>query len=123
MFAALCPLASHIVVHGDGRSYCTALITLDPDELAGWARSHDLAGADYADLVHRDDVRAVVQAAIKALNERLNRWETIKDFRILDQDLTVESGELTPSMKIKRRVVERRYVALLDEMYAAPARR
>jgi long-chain acyl-CoA synthetase len=138
MFAALCPLASHIVVHGDGRNYCTALITLDQDELFAWAQSHgvapgqDRAGQDpaaqdpaarYAELTRRDEVRAAVQAGVKALNERLNRWETIKDFRILDHDLTVESGELTPSLKIKRRVVESRYAALLDEMYAVPARR
>jgi long-chain acyl-CoA synthetase len=122
MFAALSPLASHIVVHGDGRNYCTALITLDPDELAAWARSHGVADSDYASLTRRDDLHAEVAASIKALNERLNRWETIKDFRILDHDLTVEAGELTPSMKIKRRTVETRYRPLLDEMYAVPAR-
>jgi long-chain acyl-CoA synthetase len=123
LFAGLCPLASRIVVHGDGRNYVTALVTLDPDELAAWAASHGQAGTDYAELTRRDDVRAAVQAGVQALNERLNRWETIKDFRILDHDLTVESGELTPSLKVKRRVVESRYAALLEEMYAAPARR
>ena len=58
-----------------------------------------------------------MQAGVTALNERLNRWETIKDFRILDHDLTVEAGELTPSMKLKRRVVESRYREVLDSMY------
>jgi len=123
MFAAFCPLASHIVVHGDGRNFCTALITLDPDELAGWARGHGLDGTDYTELARRDEIRAAVEAGVKALNQRLNRWETIKDFRVLDHDLTVEAGELTPSMKVKRRVVESHYAALLDEMYAVPARR
>jgi long-chain acyl-CoA synthetase len=123
LFAALCPLASRIVVHGDGRNYCTALITLDSDELTSWARSHHLPDADYAALTRQDDVRAAVQASVTALNERVNRWETIKNFRILDHDLTVEAGELTPSLKIKRRVVENRYRPLLDEMYAVPARR
>jgi long-chain acyl-CoA synthetase len=122
MFAALCPLASRIVVHGDGRNYCTALITLDPDELAAWARGHGLSG-DYAELARRDEVRTAVEAGVRALNERLNRWETIKDFRILDHDLTVEAGELTASLKVKRRVVESRYATLLDEMYAVPAHR
>jgi long-chain acyl-CoA synthetase len=56
---------------------------------------------------------------VKQLNAGLNRWETIKDFRILDHDLTVESGELTPSLKLKRRVVEQRYKSVLDEMYAS----
>ncbi len=59
---------------------------------------------------------------MKQLNAGLNRWETIKDFRILDHDLTVESGELTPSLKLKRRVVEQRYKDVLDEMYATNER-
>jgi len=122
MFAALCPLASHIIVHGDGRNYCTALVTLDPDELASWSGSHGGSG-DYAELAARADVRAAVEAGVKALNERLNRWETIKDFRILDHDLTVEAGELTPSLKVKRRLVESRYASLLDEMYGVSANR
>jgi len=121
MFKAICPLASQLVVYGDGRNYCTALVALDPDELAAWARRHALAGTDYATLAARDDIRAVVAAGIKELNSRLNRWETIKDFRILDHDLTVEDGELTPSLKVRRRVVETRYRPVLDEMYTAAA--
>jgi len=58
-----------------------------------------------------------VQASIDELNGRLNRWETIKDFRILDHDLTVEADELTPSLKVKRKVVESKYQTLLDSMY------
>jgi len=118
LFKAICPLAAQIVVHGDGRNYCTALVALDPDELAGWARGHDVAETDYAKLAGRDDVRAIVAAGVKELNNRLNRWETIKDFRVLDHDLTVEAGDLTPSLKVRRRVVEANNRALLDEMYA-----
>jgi long-chain acyl-CoA synthetase len=77
---------------------------------------------DPAALARRDDVRAVVAAGVERLNAGLNRWETIKDFRILEQDLTVESGELTPSLKLKRRVVEQRYKDVLDDMYATNER-
>jgi long-chain acyl-CoA synthetase len=122
LFAAICPLASHMVVHGDGRNYVTALITLDPDELVAWAGGHQVADTDYATLVARDDVQALVAAGVKELNARLNRWETIKQFRILDRDLTVETGELTPSMKVRRRVVEAHHRDLLEEMYAHPVR-
>jgi long-chain acyl-CoA synthetase len=123
-FPTLCPLASQFVVHGDGRNYCTALVTLDPEGLALWARTNGLAGTDPAELSRLPEVRAVVAAAVKELNDTLARWETIKDFRILDHDLTVEAGELTPSMKLKRRVVEVRYADVLDSMYAtAPAPR
>ena len=115
----LCPLVSQFVVHGDGRSYVTALVTLDPDALARWAQNARVKESDPAVLSRREDVREVVAAAVKELNSTLSRWETIKDFRILDRDLTVEAGELTPSLKLKRRTVEHRYRDLLDSMYAA----
>ena len=116
-FPVLCGLASQFMVHGDGRNFVTALVTLDPDALVQWAATNNVAERDPAALARREDVRAVVAAAVKELNSGLNRWETIKDFRILDHDLTVEAGELTPSLKLKRRVVERRYRDVLDEMY------
>ncbi len=118
-FPVLCGLASQFIVHGDGRNYVTALVTLDPDALAQWAKANGVAEQDPARLTQREDVRAVVAAGVKELNAGLNRWETVKDFRILDRDLTVESGELTPSLKLKRRVVEQRYKDVLDEMYAS----
>jgi long-chain acyl-CoA synthetase len=118
VFKGACALASQIVVHGDGRNYCTALVTLDPDALTQWA-SHRGVEGDYAALSRHPDVRAEVASAIDLVNTKVNRWETIKDFRILDHDLTIESGELTPSLKVKRRVVEDKHRALLDEMYAS----
>jgi long-chain acyl-CoA synthetase len=121
-FPVICGLASQFVVHGDGRNYVTALVTLDPDALAQWAEANGMAERDPAALARSEDVRSVVAAAVKQLNAGLNRWETIKDFRILEHDLTVESGELTPSLKLKRRVVEQRYKHVLDEMYASNER-
>ena len=118
VFKGACALASQIVVHGDGRNYCTALVTLDPDALTQWAAHRGVDG-DYAALSRHPDVRAEVASAIDLVNTKVNRWETIKDFRILDHDLTIESGELTPSLKVKRRVVEDKNRALLDEMYAS----
>ena len=117
MFRAVCPLASQMIVHADRRNYATALITLDPDALAQWARAQGLTATGYPDLAADPAVRDYVQASIDELNGRLNRWETIKDFRILDHDLTVEADELTPSLKVKRKVVESKYQTLLDSMY------
>ena len=71
---------------------------------------------------HREASARSSRPAVKRAQRRLNRWETIKDFRILDHDLTVEAGELTPSLKLKRRVVEQRYRAVLDYMYASSER-
>jgi long-chain acyl-CoA synthetase len=116
IFKGSCALASQIVVHGDGRNYVTALVTLDPDALTQWATHRGVQG-DYTTLTQHPDVQADVKAAVDLVNSRVNRWETIKDFRVLDHDLTVEGGDLTPSMKVKRRVVEKRHQDLLDAMY------
>ncbi len=122
LFKAVCNLASQIVVHAEGRNYATALVTLDADALVQWGRTHGLADAEYAALAAHPGVHAQVRASVEHLNSRVNRWETVKDFRILDHDLTVESGELTPSMKVRRKVVESTYRPVLDSMYATSAR-
>ena len=117
-FKAVCPIASQMVVHADGRNYATALIALDPEALDQWGKAHDLPTGDYATLSQRPEVHDYVRGCIDQVNARLNRWETIKDFRILDRDLSIEHGELTPSLKVKRRVVETTYKSLFDSMYA-----
>lgn len=117
LFKAICPLASHMLVHADQRNYATALITLDPEALAQWGRAQGLRPADYASLAASPAARGYVQSCIGDLNDRLNRWETVKDFRILDHELSAEDDELTPSLKIKRQVMETKYAPLLDSMY------
>jgi long-chain acyl-CoA synthetase len=117
-FKAICPYASQFMVFGDERNYVVALITLDPDAMAGWAAENGMDGASYTDLVRSDKVTAMVTGYVDELNTRLNRWETIKKWELLDHDLTVESGELTPSMKVKRNVVEGNYKDLIDRLYA-----
>jgi long-chain acyl-CoA synthetase len=117
LFKGACALASQIVVLGDGRGYCAALITLDEDALTQWAK-HRSVTATYDELTRHDDVQAEVAAAMDTVNVRLNRWETIKTFRILDRDLSIEQGELTPSLKVRRKVVEQHYTAVIAEMYS-----
>jgi long-chain acyl-CoA synthetase len=117
-FKAVCPYASQFMVFGDGHNYCVALITLDPDAMEGWAAENDMAGASYTDIVRSEKVRAMVAGYVDELNSRLNRWETIKKWELLDHDLTIESGELTPSMKVKRNVVEQNHRAIIDKLYA-----
>jgi long-chain acyl-CoA synthetase len=117
LFKSVGPLASQMLVHGHDRNYCTAIVTLDPDAVSDWAASHDMAGRPYAEVVGSAAMATEVQRYIDELNAKLNRWETIKKYIVLDHDLSVESGELTPSMKVKRRVVERNYQDKLDELY------
>lgn len=119
LFKAVCPYASQVVVHGDRRNYVTALITLDADALNTWAEHQGKSGRSYEDLVESPEVQAMVQGYVDELNTRLARWETVKRFEILSHDLTVEDGDLTPSLKVKRRAVEQKYADLLDAMYAA----
>jgi long-chain acyl-CoA synthetase len=116
-FKAVCPYASQFLVHGAERNYCVALITLDPEALADWAKENGKSGS-YAELVALPEVKEMVQGYVDELNQRLNRWETIKKWILLDHDLTVESGELTPSMKVKRKVVEENHKEQLDALYA-----
>jgi long-chain acyl-CoA synthetase len=117
VFKAVCPYSSQIVVHGDKRNYVTALITLDPDAMETWAEQHNHSGKSYEELVALQQVRDMVQGYIDELNVRLERWETIKKFEILQHDLTVEDGDMTPSMKVKRKLVEQKYMNILDSMY------
>jgi long-chain acyl-CoA synthetase len=103
-------------VHADKRNFASALITLDPDVGPQWAESSGITG-DYETLTSDPRVREHLQEAIDELNKGLNRWETIKQFRVLDHEFSVETGELTPSQKVKRRVVENMYADVLDGMY------
>ncbi len=117
-FKAVCPYASQIVVHGDGRNFISALVTLDADAMATWAQQHAMAGAPYEQIVTSPEVRQMVEGYIAELNAGLGRWESIKRFEILPEDLSIESGDLTPSLKLKRRAVERRYSDVLDAFYS-----
>jgi len=117
-FKAVCPYAGQFVVHGAERNYCVALVTLDPDAMAGWAAQQGKGELSYAEVVALPEVREMVEGYITTLNGRLNRWESIKKWILLDHDLTVESGELTPSLKVKRKVVEDKYRAEIDRLYA-----
>ncbi|MCF3104003.1 long-chain fatty acid--CoA ligase [Streptomyces roseoverticillatus] len=116
-FKALCPFVSNAVVHGADRNYCTALIALDEPTLMTWAADHGLAGKPYAEVVADPRTVELVEGYVQRVNEGLQRWQTIKKFRLLPRDLDVEHGELTPSLKLKRPAVERQYKHLIDEMY------
>ncbi len=118
-FKAICPYVSQFLVFGDARPYCVALITLDPDGIAAWASENEhLAGLGYAELVSSPEVTELVAGYIAELNERLNPWETIKRWSILDADLSIEGGELTPSMKVRRGLVETAQRQRIDALYA-----
>ena len=117
-FKALCPYASQFMVFGAERNFVVALVTLDPDAMAGWAEENGMSGKSYTEIVQSQPVKDMVAGYVEQLNAKLNRWETIKKWEILDHDLTIESGELTPSMKVKRAVVEGNNKDLIDSFYS-----
>ncbi|MBD0837617.1 MULTISPECIES: AMP-dependent synthetase/ligase [unclassified Streptomyces] len=116
-FKAVCPYVSNILVHGADRNFCTALIALDEVSILAWAEENGLGGKSYAEVVAAPATVEMVEGYVKQLNEKLQKWQTIKKFRLLPRDLDVEHGEITPSLKLKRPVVEREYKHLIDEMY------
>jgi len=116
-FIAMCPYASQFMIFGEARNFCVALVTLDPDMMSAWAAENGLDGATYKELVNTPAVREMVDEYMVKLNAELNRWETVKKWTLLDHDLSIERGELTPSLKVKRSVVAEQNKQVLDALY------
>ena len=117
-FATLCPYASQFMVFGEGRNFAVALVTLDSDSIGGWAKDRGLGDTPYAELTKHNAVHDMVDEHVEKLNASLNRWETIKKWALLDHELSVERGELTPSLKVKRGVVAEQNKETLDGFYS-----
>lgn len=110
------PMVSQAMVVGDDQPFIAALITIDPDEFARWSFEHKKMGT-LSDLIDDPDLHAVVQAAIDDANKAVSKAESIRQFRILPEDFTIEGGELTPTLKVKRRVVADRYASYIQDIY------
>ncbi|MBA3406582.1 MAG: long-chain fatty acid--CoA ligase [Solirubrobacterales bacterium] len=107
---------SQAVMHGDRRPYLVALITLDPEEIVHFAREHELS-EDPAALAREPRVVELIQSELDAVNRRYAQVEQIKKFAILDHDLSQETGELTPTLKVKRNVVNEQYADVIESLY------
>lgn len=116
-FKGLCPYVGQLLVHGESRQFVTALITLDEEAIQPWAEANGLGGASYTEIVSSLQAKEMVQSYIDELNAGLNRHEQIKKFTILGRDLTVEDGELTPSLKLRRKVVAEKFRSDIDALY------
>jgi long-chain acyl-CoA synthetase len=110
------PLVSQVMVHGDRRKFLSALVTLNEENARAWAAGHGISAS--APLHAHPSVIARIQQAIDAMNERQASYSTIKKFAILPKDFTQETGELTPTLEVKRKVVTQKYRELLDGFYA-----
>jgi long-chain acyl-CoA synthetase len=112
------PLIGQACVVGDGRSYNTALLVLDSDFAPAWAAQHELPGASLEALAHDERMRAAVQEGVDAANAKLARVEQIKKFTIVEGDWLPGGDELTPTMKLKRKPIDRKYADAIEAMYA-----
>ncbi|MDO5735723.1 MAG: long-chain fatty acid--CoA ligase [Propionibacteriaceae bacterium] len=111
------PYISQAVAVGDGRKYCAALLVLDPVLLEKWAQKRSLTHLTYAELTQLPEIRESIGRQIERANARLERWETVKRFAILDDELTVDNDGVTPNMKIRRSVVSKQYADLVESLY------
>ncbi len=113
-----CRWISQAVMHGDQRPYPVVLITLDEEEIAGYAREHNLP-EDTARLCEESSIREMIGEQVERANRRYAPVEQVKKFVILPHDLTQETGELTPTLKVKRNVVAEKYADVLESLYAS----
>jgi long-chain acyl-CoA synthetase len=114
---AISPYVAQALVHGDRRNFISALVTLDPEAIAAWAKDHGLGGTAMPELARHPNVRALVQGAMDELNAALPRFATVKKFAILPREFSEAAGEVTPSQKLKRKAIETRYRDVIDALY------
>jgi long-chain acyl-CoA synthetase len=120
--AVVCPYVSQSLAHGDNRNFVSMLVALDPEAITKWAASHGLGGKSYAEIAASKEVEALIAPYIDEINKDVSPWEQVKRWKVLPADLTLESGDLTPSMKLKRKAVEQKYRSVLDRFYEESSR-
>lgn len=111
------PLISQILIHGDQKKFVSALISIEEPQLKAWAKSQNVTYTDWQDLYQNPALRVRIQKHIQTVNSQLASYESIKKFEIVPDSWTVENGLLTQSLKVKRKIVEQKYVDLINEMY------
>ena len=116
-FKGICPFASEIIIYGEGKPYCVALVSLDAEAIKEWADRNGLEGKSFEEVARDPKTREMVEGYVETLNKHLNRWEQVKRFAIIDRELTVEAGDLTPSLKLKRKAVVENFHDNIDELY------
>ena len=115
-FKMACPYVSQSLVHGNNRNFCTMLVALDKEAITDWAKTNGVTGT-YDQIVKDPRTHALIKPFVQELNKGLASYESIKNFAILPKDLTLEDGDLTPSLKLKRKVVETKYKEVIDGFY------
>lgn len=113
----LSPYIAYVHIHGDQKKYIVALVTLNQSSVEELAKSQNISFADWNSLLSSPFVQELIRKTVADTNAQLAGYESIKKYRILPIEFTVEGGELTPSLKVKRKVLDQRYKDLIDELY------
>jgi long-chain acyl-CoA synthetase len=113
------PYFENVILIGDGRKFVSALIVPNYDALAAWARSHGITFQDTAELIHNREIYNMAMTEIERQTQDLSDFEKIRKIAFLGQQFTIDGGELTPTLKVRRSEVERKYKSDIDELYAA----
>jgi long-chain acyl-CoA synthetase len=111
------PYVTDAVVIGDKRPYLTVIVMIDQENVEKYAQDNDVPFSNYASLTHSAEVQELIQAEVDRVNKKFARVEQIKKFWLLDTQLTAEDEELTPTMKLKRKLVEKKYAPQIESMY------
>jgi long-chain acyl-CoA synthetase len=115
------PYVTDAVVIGDRRAFLTVLIMIDQENVEKFAQDRDVAFSNYASLTRAQEVQDLIGAEIERVNKKFARVEQIKQFRLIDTQLSAEDEELTPTMKLKRKLVQEKYAKLIETMYSKTA--
>lgn len=112
---------SNVLIHGDKKKYVVALITLDPDTVSDFAKQKNISYNNFAELTDKNEVYQIIRDVVADVNSQLASYESIKAFHVLDHDFTIEDGQLTPSMKVKRKLCDKRYEKEISDLYGTEA--
>ncbi|MEE9534777.1 MAG: long-chain fatty acid--CoA ligase, partial [Acidimicrobiia bacterium] len=110
-------LVSQAMVIGDGEKFISCLITIDPEEFKTWREDQEKAAITVAEVIDDPDLKTEVEEAIADGNAAVSRAEAVKEFRILPQDFTIDGGELTPTLKLRRAEVMKKYASVIEDIY------
>lgn len=116
-FIKTVPAISQVMVYGDRKKYLSALVTLNPEEIQKYAQTQGINDQDFKSLIKHPKIHAFIKKAIDEKNKKMASYETIKHFAILESDFTQESGELTPTLKVKRKFVSQKYKDVIEGLY------
>ena len=111
------PYVTDAVIIGDKRAYLTVLIMIDQENVEKYAQDHDVPFSNYASLTRAKEIRDLIWSEIEKVNRKFARVEQVKKFRLLENQLTAEDEELTPTMKLKRTLVQKKYAEMIESMY------